>query len=214
MCIRDSTYTNGVVDQAFSFDPENFAGGYVGIKIPDEPLYQLTNALTMEGWIRPRGPGYVVFWRGDERPGLDPFALSLQANNDLVFELTDTNNNGVSIDTLLPTNSDGTFMTNWTHVAATWDGSSGNMFLYVNGVLVNQTNTTIVPIGYLSGDCPALGIGNVADCNNNFGYWGDIDEMSLYTRALSDSEISAIAQSEYLTGFPGKFCLLYTSRCV
>jgi subtilisin-like proprotein convertase family protein len=83
------------------------------------------------------------------------------------------------------------------------------MFLYVNGVLVNQTNTTIVPIGYLSGDCPALGIGNVADCNNNFGYWGDIDEMSLYTRALSDSEISAIAQSEYLTGFPGKFDQAY-----
>ncbi len=64
----NASYTNGIVGQAFSFDPENLAyGTYSGVQIADRPAYALTNALTIEGWIRPRGTGYYVFFRGDGR---------------------------------------------------------------------------------------------------------------------------------------------------
>jgi hypothetical protein len=56
-------YTNGVFGQAFSFDPANT--GWSGVTLPDRPDYALTNALTIEGWIKPQGDGYIIFWRGD-----------------------------------------------------------------------------------------------------------------------------------------------------
>jgi RHS repeat-associated protein len=67
------------------------------------------------------------------------------------------------------------------------------MKLYVNGQLASQTNTTIRPIGALiPGDSPGLGIGNVNDGFNNFPFTGDIDEISLYNRALTAGEIQSI----------------------
>src|SRR2546422_720512 len=53
-------FSSGVVGQAFAFDPENLPyGTYSGIQIADKPAYALTNSLTIEGWIRPRGAGYL-----------------------------------------------------------------------------------------------------------------------------------------------------------
>lgn len=55
-------FVNGVVGQAFAFDPDSFpCGTYCGVDIPDRPAYALTNALSIEGWIRPRGNGYTIF---------------------------------------------------------------------------------------------------------------------------------------------------------
>ena len=72
------SFTNGIVGQAFAFDPENLPyGTYSGVRIADQPAYALTNSLTIEGWIRPRGDGYVIFYRGDNRPGLDPYAMGM-----------------------------------------------------------------------------------------------------------------------------------------
>ena len=58
------SFTDGIVGRAFEFDPENLPyGTYSGVRIADQPYYALTNSLTIEGWIRPRGPGYVIFYR-------------------------------------------------------------------------------------------------------------------------------------------------------
>jgi alpha-tubulin suppressor-like RCC1 family protein len=196
-------YTNGVVGQAFACDPESFPyGTYCGIDIPDQPAYALTNSLTIEGWIRQRGNGYAIFWRGDNRPGLDPYALSSAGDGTINFGITDANGNGVSVGTLLPFNV-------WVYVAGTLDGSSGTMSLYTNGVLAAQTNTSIRPFGQLiAGDSPGIGIGNVNDGQNNFPFLGDIDEISLYNRALTVAEIQGI----YSAGSAGKY--LTTNTCV
>ncbi len=182
-------YTNGIVGQAFACDPENYPyGTYNAVDVPDSPAYILTNALTIEGWIRPRGNGYFIFWRGDNRTGYDPYVLSMQNSSNLLFQITDVNNNTASVGVTLPYNQ-------WSYVAATWAGgtNTGTMMLYVNGQLVSQTNTTIIPIGALiPGDSPGVGIGNVNDGKNNFPFTGDIDEISLYNRALTAVEIQSI----------------------
>jgi alpha-tubulin suppressor-like RCC1 family protein len=188
-------YTNGVDGQAFAFDPENYPfGTYSGVQIADSPAYALTNALTIEGWIRPRGDGYNIFWRGDNRPGLDPVFLSMQASPLLEFVITDENGNNDSVGVTLTYGV-------WVHVAAIFDGSAGTLSLYTNGVLAAQKATTIVPIGNLiPEDSPGVGIGNVNDGFNNFPFLGDIDEIALYNRALSAGEVAAI----YAAGGAGK----------
>ena len=199
-------FTNGVVGQAFSFDPENLPyGTYSGVEIADQPAYTLTNSLTIEGWVRPRGDGYLIFFRGDHRPGLDPYALSMQGNSTVDFAITDANGNSAIVGTSLVYNQ-------WTHLAATLDGGSGTMSLYTNGQLAAQTVTTIRPFGALEADqSPGVGIGNVNDGGNNFPFLGDIDEISLYSHALTPTKIQAI----YNAGSAGKCTLVVTTNnCV
>ena len=134
---QNVAYTNGVVGQAFAFDPENYSyGTYCAVQIADQPAYALTNSLTIEGWVRPRGDGYLIFFRGDHRPGLDPYFLGMQGNNLCTFVITDQNGNSASVQTPLIYNQ-------WTHLAATLDGSTGIVSIYTNSVLAGQTNTTI-----------------------------------------------------------------------
>ena len=192
---QNVAYTNGVVGQAFAFDPENFSyGTYSGIQVADRPAYALTNALTIETWLRPRGDGYVIFFRGDHRPGMDPYYLSMQANNTLRFGVSDAAGNSAFVETTVNYFA-------WTHVAAMLDGSTGTLSLYTNGVLAAQTNTTIRPFGDLLPDqSPGIGIGNVNDGGNNFPFIGDLDEIALYGRALTPTEIQAI----YNAGSAGK----------
>ena len=84
--LRNVSFTPGVAGQAFSFAPDNFPyGTYTGVQIPDQPAYALTQSLTIEGWVRPRGNGYVIFFRGDHRPGLDPYSLSMDGQLNLGF---------------------------------------------------------------------------------------------------------------------------------
>jgi hypothetical protein len=181
--------TSGVVGQAFACDPENFPWGtFTGIQIADRPAYALTNSLTIEGWIRPRGDGYLIFWRGDNRPGTDPYYLSMQANNTLRFGICDANGTGAFVETTVNYFA-------WTHVAATLDGAAGTLNIYTNGVLAAQTATAIRPFGDLLPDqSPGVGIGNLNDGGNNFPFFGDIDEIGLYNRALSAGEIPTTAR--------------------
>jgi hypothetical protein len=184
---QNITYTNGVVGQAFACDPNNFPyGTYTGIQIPDQPAYVLTNSLSIEGWVRPRGDGYCIFWRGDNRPGMDPYFIGMSGNNDIKFQICDQDGNTVTVGTYLTYNQ-------WTHVAATLDGSTGTMSIYTNGVLADQTVTAVRPFGDLiPEDSPGVGIGNLNDGENNFPFTGDIDEISLYNRALTTAEIQSI----------------------
>src|SRR5581483_3283856 len=188
----NTTYTNGIVGAAFSFDPEIY--GWTGVQIADQPAYALTNALTIEGWIRVRGDGYLIFWRCDNRPGTDPYFLSMNGNNQLNFGISDENNDYTSVQVAIP-------YYQWLHVAATFDGSTGTLSLYTNGVLAAQTVTDIVPFGALvQDDSPGVCIGNLNDGQNDFPFVGDIDEISLYNRALSADEILSL----YNAGSAGK----------
>src|ERR1019366_356382 len=156
------------------------------------------------GWIRPRGDGYSIFWRGDNRPGLDPYQIGMLGNHSLAFYITDANGNNDSLGITLVYGA-------WVHVAATYDGSIGTLSLYTNGVLVAQKTTTIRPFGNLiAGDSPGIGIGNVNDGFNNFPFLGDIVEIALYSRALASSEIQAI----YNAGSAGKCTSVVTTACV
>jgi hypothetical protein len=182
------SFADGVAGKAFFLTPDNFPyGTYCGVQIADRPVYALTRSLTIECWIRPRGNGYIIFCRGDHRPGLDPYCLSLDGHQNLSFGICgEDNSQSASVKTPVDLGS-------WIHAAGVLDDDTGRLSLYTNGVLAAETSTTVRPMGPLMpNESPGIGIGNLNDGGNNFPFIGEIDEVGLYNRALSVEEINAI----------------------
>jgi len=96
------------------------------------------------------------------------------------------------------------------HVALTFDTNSGLAMLYLNGTNVATTNL-FMPGGVFAPFVPKtdgdvlLGRDMTLCTNNYFG--GEMDEMSIYKRALSGAEIAAIYRlsATATNGLTGKF---------
>ena len=91
----------------------------------------------------------------------------------------------------------------WTHVAATLDGSTGSMRVYINGVLKAENFTAVRPFGVLNPALnPGVSIGNVT-LGYDFPFRGGIEEVLLYSRALSPAEVGSLAgKPEAATSHP------------
>jgi hypothetical protein len=74
------------------------------------------------------------------------------------------------------------------HVAASYDGTS--IRLYYNGTLAKTE--VVGPASFNTGDPINIGVENLAAAGNLFQFKGMIDELSVYTRALSDQEIATV----------------------
>lgn len=183
----------GLVGNCFHFVSSSNPRVYV----PDNASLVLTNSLTMEAWIKINF-GYWVVNRGDDVVGEYAYGMTLVGATDtrLKFVISSTSVDHAQLLTApLPTNV-------WLYVAGTLDDTSGDMRLYVNGAIVAETNTSIRATCPLTGANHSLCIGNSAG-TAGFPFDGWIDEVSLYSRALSQAEIQAI----YDAGSAGK-CLL------
>ena len=200
---RGVRFASGQVSQCFAFD-----GISSGINVPDVPALALTSSLTIECWLlvteAPTAPGMVLF-RGDIRSGLDPYYVSVEpragTSGMLGFVVWGADNTNAWVNAPMP-------LVAWTHVAAVLEvnncaGGTDRMRLYTNAVVAAETNTTVRPLGALDPDFqPGVGIGNHSSQPGRFNYpfRGLIDELRVYSRALSDSEIQAI----YNAGGAGK----------
>lgn len=183
--INGTTYADGQVNRAFSFDGVNDR-----VQVADSLSLRLTKSMTIEGWVRadslPVQAGEILF-RGDDRGGLDPYSLSVQSSGILRFEvasLTEARN----VSTLMP-------LGQFVHVAGTLDDATGAMRLYVNGVLMSQITTTVRPFGDLDPNSnPGIGIGNhggYPTTPHNFPFHGLIDDLKVYDQALTATEVLA-----------------------
>jgi hypothetical protein len=204
-----ATATNaGVVGSCFSFDGTN---GYV--QIPDSSGLEPSN-LTVECWVNFRStndfsqsnPGhqYIVFKR-NTIPGLyQNFGIAYGLGKDrypnvpapytngdvFYFNVMGTDQATVEVD------SNVTVATNtWYYLAAV--RGSNYIQLYVNGQFQGQASTS-VPQDY-NGSWP-LYFGTTGQSFWDGKLAGQLDEVSLYNRALSSNEIAAI----YLAGGSGK----------
>jgi hypothetical protein len=75
----------------------------------------------------------------------------------------------------------------WTHVAGVFDGTSGVIKIYVNGVLGATVETGA---SELQESDRALVIGNHPEWNS---YQGLIDDVRLYDQPLSDAQLQRLA---------------------
>jgi hypothetical protein len=187
------TYVAGEVGQAFSFN-----GSTSRAEVADSSSLAFTASFTIEGWIKvsalpSSGNHAEIMFRGADG-STSPYFFSVESDGDLSFAVMPAIDNGSNLQTPISTGQ-------WTHVAATLDDATGLMSLYVNGVLAAQTTTDVRPFATLpSSGSPGIGIGNANGTSTNDPFNGQIDELSVYNRALTSGEILGI----YKAGSSGK----------
>lgn len=172
--IAGATWTpQGRFGTALSFD-----GVSHWVTIEDTPSLALTTGLTLEAWVYPTEPGegwHTVLMKEH----LDEYVYYLDTYSEVNNPVTGmfiAGEQGLFGEEGLPTNA-------WTHLTATYDGTTQR--LYINGVEVARlAQTGRVPVS--SGP---LRIGG----NSIWGeyFQGTIDEVRIYNRALTASEIRA-----------------------
>jgi hypothetical protein len=182
--VGNVSYGSGEVGQAFQFNSLNQA-----VTIPNAPALNPTNGLSMEAWVQmtgyPTSAGVIV--AGKDSYNLQrQYLISLQSGTNGQWNFSPwigfTYFNGA---TVVQTNT-------WYHVAMTYDNTT--LRLYVNG---NLDGSMALP-GPVPTTTDTFLIGG-----NGQSAWtlmGRVDEVSLYQRALSGSEI----QSIYIAGSGGK----------
>jgi hypothetical protein len=181
--VGGTTFANGEVGQAFSFDGAN---QYVAI----ETAESLTGAFTVEFWFNPMNLNGALGLMGSRSPQDGSFDLQLSAN-----QIHGDIGNGSS---WLTTSANANYsftVGNWYHFALV--ATPTNYAIYLDGVVAGSGS-----YGY--------GIPLLFDPNHqlDIGYIGGyglfmnglMDEVSIYDRALSFDEIAA----NYLAGSYGK----------
>lgn len=176
------TFTPGQIGQAFELSG---AESYVdfGPSIGDFG----TNNFTIACWMRTSGDGRAAFL--EKRPACNmdwgPSWWGIRGTVDFVLEIGGAKMQYYSAVTTAISVTDG----EWHHLVWTREGK--HLKVYVDGSL-NSTNTTPGIANITSDASMQLG---TSSCNNVDGttpFTGSVDELQIYNRALSSSEILAI----------------------
>ena len=187
-----TTFASGEVGQAFSNQYYDY------VQVPSSPSLKFTNAFTVEFWYKDTGSEwYQVGLVGKCSPIAYNFDIALWATNSLSVGFWDPAASSVP-QALILTNVPQANV--FHHVAATYQqaGTNVQMQLYVDGT--NSASATVA--GNLTNtinEAP-LSIGTIVPTAGFFT--GLIDEVSIYNRVLTSTEISSI----YNAGPAGK-CL-------
>lgn len=169
----------GRVGQAFSL---NGIGDY--ISIPDQPLWAFgTNAFTIELWAKFFGVAnglWTVFLASDSGPGVTNKWIFWLNDNQLRLHV-----NGNQLDNLGAAPFAPVFG-NWYHLAVTRIG--GTFQFYINGALVSTWGSAVtIP--------DANGPLTIGAAEGGGFFNGLIDDVRIYNRALSASEVLGIYNS-------------------
>ena len=169
--VSGATWAAGKTGGALSFDGVDDL-----VTIADANDLDLTNALTLEAWVRPSAG---ADWRTvlmKERPSGLTYALYSDngAGRPSAFVRLLTADDSATGPTALPQNA-------WTHLAMTFDGAT--IRIYVNGT---QVATAAAP-GSIVASTGALRIGGNSVWSEYFG--GLIDDVRVYNRVLTAADI-------------------------
>ena len=185
--------SNGKFGQALSFD-----GSSNWVTIPDSDSLDLTTGMTLEAWVYPTSiSGNRTVLVKENAPNSVYYLYANTSDDSLNTPL----GGGVFASQYQFTHGGSTLATNaWSHVAVTYDGAIER--LYVNGTQVASK----AQAGSMGGSTGALRIGG----NSLWGefFKGSIDEVRIYNRALSATEIktdmtTAVATSPALSRLLG-----------
>lgn len=187
----------GLVGSAFNFDGTNNF-----VEIPNAPILQPTN-LTIEAWIQftgldsagtgpAAGVQNIIFKQNTQSSSFEGYDLGkTRVSGSDYFRFIVSSGSGqtatIRSSTIISTGI-------WYHVAAV----RGPNFtqLYVNGALERQTN---VAFAQSYGTQP-LYFGTTGQSYWDRRFKGDLDEVTIYNRALDSNEIAAV----YAAGAAGK----------
>ncbi|MBI5858609.1 MAG: LamG domain-containing protein [Sphingobacteriales bacterium] len=181
----------GNANQAYLF---NGASSY--IQMNSSVSLDLKESFSISAWIRPDNylsPG-IVIWHGDAAFAKDPFLLyfsnrpgynSLGVRKDVVDGLT-INECWAPPGTI--------FSGVWSHVVGVCDATTKKMKLYINGELMNTVTFANMSIAYSTNNFITM-IGAALSTSGIGQYFqGKLDEIRIYNRELTQSEVKEIFQ--------------------
>jgi len=182
-----ATQIPGRVGDAFSFPISTAL-----LEVPNPSNLTPQTALTFEAWVRPRSTptGYNrIFSKQLDGSGPDSaYILGIGGMGGIYFSLFKSPTIQTYIDGANPLTVNA-----WNHIAGTWDGLA--MRCYLNGVQQIEALQFTPP--YQSSTQPVrIGSGGTSA----FRFDGDIDELTIYDRALTATEVAAI----FAAGSAGK----------
>lgn len=159
----------------------NFSGQSSYIRVANAQDLNPTNALTVEAWIKPAATSgsYGIVAKVGDGSALTGYYFALNDNR-LEFDA----GNGGSLMTVA-SNALPWPTTTWYHVAVTFD--DGKVAFYRNGGNIS----TSISVSQISANPADFFIGSINASAGSFN--GAIDEVKVYNRALSTSEV----QSDY-----------------
>lgn len=159
----------------------SFTSGPDFINMGNSNTLKVSNALSIEAWIYPKGPGSSTIGGG------------IIVNKEGEYEIARFPDG--TIRWAIANSSPGWFWTNtevvaplnqWTHVAFTYNGVIAKTF--INGNLVHSINASgIINDAYTPDDNLRIG-GRIPEQNQYFH--GNIDEVRIWNSALTDSQIN------------------------
>jgi hypothetical protein len=181
------SYAGGEVGRAFQLDGTS---GYVVVPADGSLNVGTNSGFTIEGWINPSDVSAqhpVVEYKFDGVASGVHLWLTSGGVGSLFANIMDVNNGAHYI-----TSAPGMVRTNlFQHIALTYNKSAGIASFYYNGSVVVTTNLGV----FTPKTTTDLLLGRRIDASSGFYYKGILDEISLYNRALSSSEIAVIYQA-------------------
>jgi hypothetical protein len=187
-------WTGGIVGSAIDVDEQ---GG--GVRVPHSDSLSPTHAFTIEGWVYPR----TLY---EDPPGISIFVSKVQyfstAHTNYLLGISPINEpacqgGGRCLQMRFGNISWYNYWYGstqieeqmWTHTAATYDGETTTLTLYVNGAL--DAVFTDIPSDPIANTAPFV-IGWDPSTLRPWDHFdGVIDEVAIYDRALSAEEIQA-----------------------
>ena len=191
----DQTGVNNGALVNMAFGGGRVGGGFLGdfkgnagmVQMPDSPSLALNNSMTFEGWLKISSFGGTVIER--RTSSLGSYQVWMPSFGELAFTVWYNSDSGIGV------SSNPLPLGEFVHFAASLDDATGQMKMYINGSLVRQFTTTRRPNPLTNAQ---INVGNIN---------GITDELGVYNRALSASEIQAIYTAGVATtGATGK-CL-------
>ena len=183
--------TSGKFGRALSFN-----GSSSVVTVNDSASLDLTNAMTLSAWVHPTSwaSGWKTVLQKGRSGGL---AYALNANSDTNLPKTTVRigsyDRRLSAGSHLPSNT-------WNHLAATYDGSRQR--LYVNCAQVGSRSRS----GSLETSTNPLRIGGNTVWSGQY-FQGQIDEVRVCNRALSQTEVAAVSQEPVVSAAaPASVC--------
>ncbi|MBX7041272.1 MAG: proprotein convertase P-domain-containing protein [Ignavibacteria bacterium] len=151
----------------------NASGNYAAV--PHSSSLNITGSFTIEMWISPNTSG-VTSTLLQKRFGSSNSGYTLLMNSGRPTIRTNSQTR-LTGKTVVPSN-------NWSHIAGTYNSSTNVFSIYINGIL--DTTSTVVSAQPVSNtDSVLIGTGF------NGAFNGKMDEVRIWNRALSVSEISS-----------------------
>jgi hypothetical protein len=187
------TFTTGKVNQAFTFNGTDGEVVLPNSSSAPSLSFRPNDSFTLDAWIKP-DPSVL----GTQRAAVsltyvcspESILLILLVDGKIDFGIRDSLANAVDV-----TSPSSILDDNWHHVTGVRDFNSHTVTLYLDGISVSSVADTTT--GTFTRTDGQNRIGSIAvACPTNRYFWqGQIDEVEVFNRALSQPEIQSIVNA-------------------